>query len=554
VAEPKAFLAIAPVWLAFSLLGVPGIAKTWTLAIAIASNATALAACFGLLILARNTVFARREVERLSIAAVVGVGALIGVVKALLTVSLIALLGPDPTYLDMMPSRVLGAALTGAALLPLSAVFLAMRNSFLEERHALLQELSQSYRGDSLNYAAGLSEVATNVQAFLRRARTDLEEKKSRPNDLRDYLEKELHRGLRQLANELNSDKQETVMASSFRDMVATTVRARSYPLIGVAIAHALLITPFVFFQVGLQEALGRGAISTTLLVFVIWLMKVSPKGGLIRGVIVLTGGLTIWSIGNELIAVEVFGPMDDLSPLVTGIANTALAVLYTFALGALRVIANEQKTIRSYLDELLTEKYWQRDISTLQTLREKRLLAQQLHGRLQNVLLATLAQLKKDPDSLSFHDLDAELSSLSVALSKSEPGTEWDVTSLSEACEELSQRWWGILEVKINLTNLSLSPNTQDFHAILDVAEECISNAVRHGLATVIDIEVRADGSKLFVQAQDNGIGPRQGTPGLGSLLFSSLPGASWVLEENTIESGSKILVEWQARKDVLS
>lgn len=55
-------------------------------------------------------------------------------------------------------------------------------------------------------------------------------------------------------------------------------------------------------------------------------------------------------------------------------------------------------------------------------------------------------------------------------------------------------------------------------------VVEEAVNNAVTHGDATVIDVQVRGAGGALHLEVSDNGAGPAGHDPGLGSALFDSL------------------------------
>jgi two-component sensor histidine kinase len=111
-----------------------------------------------------------------------------------------------------------------------------------------------------------------------------------------------------------------------------------------------------------------------------------------------------------------------------------------------------------------------------------------------------------------------------------------------------LSQRWKGILEVRWDTAGVSSSLSPDDVRAITDVAEESVSNAVRHGMANAIDITITTLPSRVSVIASDNGIGPRLGEPGVGSLLYSSLPGAEWSLTENADQSGSVLDISWSS------
>ena len=547
VADPKAFLVVAPFWLVFSLLGVPNIGSPRVLIVAILANTIALAGCYGLLLVSRVTVFAGADHRRISVVSVVAVGAIIGAAKAVVTVSLIAFGIPDPSYIEALPSRMLGATSTGAWLLPVLALFLATRDRFLTERETLLRELSSAARTPSPGFGRGEGTIVSDVRQFTDRALHDMGSH-STPSSLRHYLRTSFQPQLRKITRQLMADPATLLEGSSFLDLVAATIRSRSYTLRAVAIAHIVLTGPFVFFQVGLTETLGRAMISTSLLVFTLWIANALPAGGFTRGLTILVGGLVLWNVANELLAFALFGPFGDIPFWMTAFANFTVALSHTVLLGAMRVATDQRKTIRSHLDTLLTEKYWQKDIDTLQNLHQRRALAQQLHGQLQSVLLATLTRLKKNPGSTDGGELRRELMSLSRHLSGTEQPSSGTAVTLNHGLTVLGQRWEGILEVAYDTSGVSSFLDPEDVRAIIDVAEESVSNAVRHGMATAIDITIATSPACISVIASDNGIGPRLGEPGIGSLLYSSLPGAEWSLSENADQSGATLNISWTA------
>jgi two-component sensor histidine kinase len=546
VAEPRAFLVVAPFWLVFSLLGVPGIGSPRVFGVAVIANAVALSACFGLVVVARKTLFAQRERKRVRIPVVLGVGVLVGVAKGLITVSGIALLVPYPEYFDLLPSRILASISVGVLFLPVSAVFLATRERFRKDRELLLRELASTTTSASPEYRQELALVAKDVQSFMERASIELEKRKTEPAELRRYLREGLQRNLRKLTHDLTVDSAQVLTRSATRDIVAITILAGSYPLVTVTLAYIALSAPFVMFQTGLVEGIGRTALSTGLLAGLLWVLRRSPPVRLAATVTLLLSTLTLWSVLNELGAFLAFGMMGSIPFWVTALANITVALAPILLLGAITVATVDPESARNHQNALLSEKYWQRDIWTLHAVREKRAVAQQLHGRLQNVLLATLSRLDKNPDSLDFRDLTQEMTSLAQDLDEISPRSSTEVPSLAEGLDELRHRWGEIIDVDVTTVSLESSLSADTVREILDVAEEGISNAVRHGMATSVSIALETAPTGVSLVARDNGIGPRKGDPGLGTLLFSSLHGATWSLRENELESGSTLTVRW--------
>jgi signal transduction histidine kinase len=80
----------------------------------------------------------------------------------------------------------------------------------------------------------------------------------------------------------------------------------------------------------------------------------------------------------------------------------------------------------------------------------------------------------------------------------------------------------------------------TQDTWSLVSgVVEEGVANAVRHGFASNVKISAVYTDSDLTISIRDDGTGPRQGLPGIGSAFFNAISN-DWILKETG--SGSKL------------
>lgn len=74
-------------------------------------------------------------------------------------------------------------------------------------------------------------------------------------------------------------------------------------------------------------------------------------------------------------------------------------------------------------------------------------------------------------------------------------------------------------------------------------VVEEAISNAIRHGHASRIEVSVTRDaGNRLVVSITDNGAGPQDASPGMGSAYLSMVSDGRWTMESSG--AGTRVLV----------
>ena len=85
---------------------------------------------------------------------------------------------------------------------------------------------------------------------------------------------------------------------------------------------------------------------------------------------------------------------------------------------------------------------------------------------------------------------------------------------------------WRGLLRIDIDQVTESVLEQLCESHPeVLELVREAITNAQRHGAASVVSIEIEQRPEGVDVTVSDNGYGPRGGTPGIGSALFDRYP-----------------------------
>ena len=152
--------------------------------------------------------------------------------------------------------------------------------------------------------------------------------------------------------------------------------------------------------------------------------------------------------------------------------------------------------------------------------------LSRALHGQVQSMLHARLLRLRKQLDSgeeiaITLTDLRADLQhALSTALSPAQPMPVADVLA------DVAETWQGLAEVAWDVTPAAAECLGRDAlctQALADLATEAVSNAVRHGGATRVEVLVHRDADALVgLRVVDNGRVPEQGMPGLGTALLT--------------------------------
>ena len=198
-------------------------------------------------------------------------------------------------------------------------------------------------------------------------------------------------------------------------------------------------------------------------------------------------------------------------------IVNTSLALASGIVKTRAQIIAG--------LKEIDASRAAVTDLSQAEPL-VRREVANLLHSEVQSQILSIVERLKnpetqREDLSKSLPQLETELL-LALTVSRADPIT------LQQVLEQIKQRWLGIVEIT---HFVSTSESEIAFLPIGQVLDEAVSNAVRHGAATEVQIKITSHGDQLSIQVSDNGYGPRSGEKGLGSELFAASSAGYWSL-----------------------
>jgi hypothetical protein len=161
---------------------------------------------------------------------------------------------------------------------------------------------------------------------------------------------------------------------------------------------------------------------------------------------------------------------------------------------------------------------------------RQRRILANQMHGEIQSRLLNILLR-RRSSGTMSREEVIAELNSL-VGLIERGVVEPQDPGMRILAVQTL---WEGFAEIKFDLN--WMPEELQQQEVLLALIEEAVANAIRHGMANQLWINTGCGGT---LEVMDNGVGPRSGKPGSGTKLLDSTTDW-WVLSQN--DQGQTIL-----------
>ena len=167
-----------------------------------------------------------------------------------------------------------------------------------------------------------------------------------------------------------------------------------------------------------------------------------------------------------------------------------------------------------------------------LELARITRKWAQHIHGNVQSRLHAyslvlEQAQLREDADGVERAIEEIRRTLLDLNAEQNQIYSE----SLEKEVASICELWDGIVSF-----NLIIEPSLKDLldPKVADITKsvsEAITNAVRHGSAENIDIEIYKRNEILILKVQDDGMGFSEVKPGLGSSVFDSATEGNWNL-----------------------
>ena len=183
---------------------------------------------------------------------------------------------------------------------------------------------------------------------------------------------------------------------------------------------------------------------------------------------------------------------------------------------------------------------------------------ARALHGSLQSRLTACVVALDR-----AAQDQDVQAHAAAIAQARqilteawSVPAPQLAATDLDEVVRDKVALWQGLAGI-----TAYVDPSLRGDHGrvavrVGDIIEEGLCNAVRHGEADSVSVQVEAvtEGAGEFIRIRvvDDGHGPGQWSAGLGSAYIEEACAGRWSLE--VAPAGGCVLDAWVSRDDDLS
>jgi len=494
------------------------------------ANALALGICCIWFMTGTHLLFKNRAKDPVGLLDMITFGAILGAIKGSFTGLFLYWMHIENSIQESVFSRVPGATFIGiVGVLGLTYLEHTFQKYRLQ-RAELIRQLEhqdratniQRYRDKSL---AELTDFVEHAKAKLTRSPNSEEDFSS---TLLQFVEQDLRPLSHKLWSQPALDYPEFTVASI--SQLAVT-RAKPRPAI-IAGLYFLGIFLTLVTRLPAEQAFEIGAGETI----------VVALGTLLLGVLRPTTTIGAWAaylVGNTVVALAGFNAVEALGIVPAHMTHwpaglgTVLWLLYlNFLARFFSATVQSTQMINAAFERLIVAENMNLKIASNSALIEQRGVADFLHGRLQNVLLATALRL--ETTEANSGTLGAAVNEVNSVLdSVVSQYFEQADADLESSLRELEQKWHGYVAVHSSISFGDSQPGNELSKQLINLANEAVTNSVRHGLASTVTVEIRVTGSETAsVVITDDGLGPRAKDPGLGTQLFNELAGAGWSLK----------------------
>ena len=327
----------------------------------------------------------------------------------------------------------------------------------------------------------------------------------------------------------VSSTKPQTPRRFVARDLIKPmTYLAYSLPAVSV----------LTFYFQGINGAIF-GALATLLFVAFMWIFKhtVFPKRETHRvlGYIMLT----LASVLAPVAGLYVIGgtlPLDAHQSVLVPFICWIIYIVTVVVLSPILLLDSESRRLEIMIEaeNILLAKEIAVFEQKLWVFKRRWLFM--LHGTVQSALTAALTRLQtfaeSDPYQVSLVQADLERAEKAL---QSMPTNE---INFEKASAELVESWAGVCSITIKVdmrASRALTTNLGSAYCVNEILKEAIGNAVRHGSATAVLVNVtREEDDFLDVKIQNDGSAPpKRRKKGIGSRMLDDIT-LNWSLERS--------------------
>jgi len=528
--ERRWLLVLVPTSLITSLL-TRGVADARSLVGWSVANVGAFVVCWAWVELFDRTVFRRRAVRPVPIAAVVLFGASLGALKGTMTDLAGSALGLGSIPLAETVWRSVGTAVLGAVAVPAVAALQVAVERYRTEHALLIAQLLREISEERDAVSVAGARRASDLQRFVTDAREALAA--SPPERAAATILHLVDERLRPYTHELWARSDAPHRELDLRSVLRIALRHNPLPYAAIVVPYALSVLPVSVELTGPALGAVRAFVAGVTLLGVLALARaLRPPASWHR-----VAGLHLVLTVGAATAVQtlqwdhLLGGMPRPSTPGLWVTVAIWLTVLIVASGAVTVALRSRSALRTEVLRALGPETLRavamRDHDRLAAQR----VATTLHADVQGQLIAAARRIEQLGDDerarqAELATIDRLLRELPVrSVAPSSPG------ELGQRLRELEDRWRGFLAVRSDCSTevMGMPVSLQD--RAVQVVSEALVNAARHGLATSATVGISVTGRGLDVRVTDDGLGPRDGAPGLGSTFFAANSGGEWSL-----------------------
>lgn len=497
-------------------------------------------AAVNLALLAAHVLTRRRIAHPLPIWVVCGIGAAAALVHEAVLVAWA--ITQEQVAIDPLPTAVavLTTAATMAVVTPVVAFIVATRAWYTGERARLLQ-ISVDREAARMRAIGALDAMretviettTATVQTASERARALTEHAGADPVLVADAL-LDAAEHTRPAGHALAAHAEPALPRVRVRDVAAAAVVQTPAPLVP-ALLMPLLVAPRVYLNTGSVASmlLSAGALAAGIGITLSLLPRVrhraSPGSTVVACILAVIPAAALQDLvggGAPFPAlVAAMAPMTLLVVVAAAMPGTASA-------SAEDVLSGIEATIAATEVERLAAERARAEL--------QREIGLHLHGTVQSSLVAAGYAVQ---DAARRGDADA----LDAAIAQARSALALDVTPAAQARRGVAdvvalieEQWDGALTIDWHVADAVRAATAGT--RLHDVLQECLANAVIHGHARAVRVDIDADHDTLHLRVEDDGAGPQGDPPGLGSMVLHEATAGDWELTRASAEGGAVV------------
>ncbi|QKJ25105.1 hypothetical protein HRU87_02590 [Aquiluna borgnonia] len=499
------------------------------------ANLASIAVCF-IAVFAINQGFRNRHQEAIwPMWIVLPLSFLLGALKGLTTAIFCFVLDVEKDLWVAVGSRWLSTGLLGLFLIPMVAVMTYQASQFLRQRELLvakraLEQMSTENLVES-KLASELSLIIAKTSNRLREVEAMAE---ASPKDaeklFREELDVIIRDEIRPLSHKIWREQDNTVPTLSWRELLSQAT--------GSTIQRPLLLGAWLFVgtygghaaMLGTTEAFTRVLLFSVVITGTLVLSRLLEKTLNVASRLGFFSSITIAVLFGVSITNTALGPIPGSSVSIEVIIFLIHLLQSGFILNLIHTFGEKRKQLRELKLSPSEAKSVATDVEKFILRLRSREFAQLLHSEIQNKLLNSILSSQRSSE-INF-DVRKESEKLRTLLSSFTDRKADSVAQLGTAIKKLVADWEGFLDIELEISPEAERISLDRIKGVSDLVSEAITNSVRHGSATQMQIKIDTREDVLTLRISDDGVGLRSSRVGLGTMLLAAVTENRYTIE----------------------